>query len=155
MKLKLFSIILAVLFSFGNGTTNPEVHEITLYVNTSILDNSNIDEVCNFGQDPNIPNSEYTITVRPGDIVVWKGVSTSNEELDQVLIKAINHEGGARVFGRNTLNDTNQNPGIVIGTVTDGKDGDDEKYKLSFKVLNDGVKRNGTFHIDPKISVRN
>lgn len=155
MKLKFFALFLPILFSLGSSTNNPEIHEITLYVNTGIIDNTNINEVCNFGQAPEIPNREYTITVKPGDIVIWKGVSINAEGVDEVLIKSINHEGGARVFGRNTLTDSNQNPGIVIGTVEDGRDGDEEKYKLSFKVLNDGVRRNGTFHIDPKIQVKN
>jgi len=107
--------------------------------------------VCNFGQDQSIANRDFTITVEKGDTVKWVGVSSDSPDTDRVEITGINHEGGARVFGKNKLNDTD---GIVIGIVSDGKQGDEEKYKVSFKVFNDGTKRKGTFHIDPKIKVQ-
>ena len=152
---KIVVLIAVILFSFGTATSPQSIHEITLYVDTGAITSNNVNQVSNFGQDTGISNVDFTIVVKPGDIVLWKGVSSTAPETDEVHVTAINHEGGARVFGKNTLRDTNQNPGIVLGTVTDGKDGDEEKYKLSFKVKNDGEKRNGTFHIDPKIQVKN
>ncbi|MDH3709925.1 MAG: hypothetical protein OER04_08565 [Cyclobacteriaceae bacterium] len=142
----LVTILLLSIMGYGQ-----EVHTITLSVATDQVENSNTHEVCNFGQDPGISNEEFTIFVALGDTVKWVGVSANAPDSDEVEITAINHEGGARVFGRNKLNDTD---GIVIGVVTEGREGDEEKYKVSFKVHNNGVKRNGTFHIDPKIKVK-
>lgn len=154
-KVKILVLVSIFIFSFGSTTTVPQTHIITLNVDTYAIENSNVDEVSNFGQPQGVSNRDYTINVKKGDIVLWKGVSSSAPETDQVLISAINHEGGARVFGRNTLLDSPQNPGIVVGTVTEGKDGEEEKYKLSFKVMNDSIPRGGTYHIDPKIRVTN
>lgn len=154
-KIKILMLVSIFIFSFGSTSTVPQTHIITLNVDTSAIENSNVDEVSNFGQPEEVSNHDFTIIVKKGDIILWKGVSTSAPDSDQVLISAINHEGGARVFGRNTLLDSQQNPGIVVGTVTDGKDGDEEKYKLSFKVMNDSIQRGGTYHIDPKIQVTN
>lgn len=145
------TILLAVLLiSLSNVSFSQTVHTITLNVATGLIENTNVDEVCNFGQDQSIANRDFSITVKKGDTVKWVGVS-SDSSGDKVEITGINHEGGVRIFGKNKLNDTD---GIVIGVVSDGKPGDEEKYKLSFKVFNNGVKRNGTFHIDPKIKVQ-
>ncbi len=152
---KILVLISAICFSFGTATNTPTVHEITLYVDTGAITSDNVNQVSNFGQERGISNVDFTTVVKPDDIVLWKGVSSTAPETDEVLISAINHEGGARVFGKNTLKDTGQNPGVVVGVVSDGKDGDEEKYKISFKVKNNGEKRNGTFHIDPKIQVKN
>lgn len=148
----IFLLFIALLTVSSTETT--ETHIITLQVDTGAITVDNVNEVSNFGQGPGIPNEDFTIVVSPGDIVMWKGVSSTAPDTDEVLITSINHEGGARVFGRNTLRDNSQNPGVVLGVVSDGKEGDEEKYKVSFKVMNNGEKRNGTFHIDPKIQVR-
>jgi len=129
------------------------VHTVTLYVNTAEVNSKNTDKQCNFGQAENISNVDYTIKVKRGDIIVWKGVSTNAPETDLVSIKAINHEGGVNVFGQNVLKGNGQEPEIVTGTVVQGAPGDEEKYKLSFRVFNDGSRRGGTLHIDPKIQV--
>jgi hypothetical protein len=131
-----------------------ETHVVTLYVDTSQIDNQNVDRVSNFGQPENISNQDFTIDVSLGDVVMWQGVSSNAPETDVVLISAINHEGGVNVFDQNVLKDTSRKPGVVEGTVKKGQSGQEQKYKVSFKVLNNGAKRNGTFHIDPKIRVR-
>lgn len=142
----LMTMLLLSLVSHGQ-----DVHTITLQVDTELIENSNTNEVSNFGQDPGISNEDFTIEVAPGDTVKWVGVSSSAAGTDEVEITGINHEGGARIFGKNKLNGRG---GLVVGVVTHGREGDEEKYKVSFKVSNDGVKRNGTFHIDPKLRVK-
>ncbi len=132
----------------------PETHLITLTVDTSAINSSNIDEMSSFGQAEEVSNEEFTITVKSGDIVVWQGVSSSSPA-DEVKISAINYQGGTNVFGQNTLKDTRQNPGVVVGTVEDRPDGAETKYMISFKVFNNGERRNGNFNIDPKIMIKN
>jgi hypothetical protein len=150
----LLTVFVIALWLFTSSSAPPETHVITLNVDTGKIDNRNVDNVSDFGQPENVPNQEFTIDVNVGDIVLWKGVSSNAPDTDLVMIEAINHEGGVNVFDRNVLKDTPQNPGVVVGTIKKGKSGDVEKYKISFKIFNAGVQRNGTFHIDPKIIVR-
>ncbi len=154
-KSKFFVLIAAVLLSFGSTANPPKVHNIILDVDTDAITNTNVDETAHFqGQGQGVKNKDFTLTVKPGDVIVWTGVSTSAPDRDKVMIVMINHEGGDEIFERNTLRDTRANPGVVMGTVTNGKDGNEEKYTLSFKVYNGDTQRNGTFHIDPKIVVK-
>ncbi len=147
------TLIMLAALSFSSMTRVPETITITLNVDTRTINPSNLEEVCNFGQGEGVSNEDYTVEARLGDIIVWQGVSSTAPDTDEVQIKAINHEGGARVFSKNVLKDTRENPGIVMGVVSEGKDGEEEKYKVQFRVLNDGEKRGGTFNIDPKIRI--
>jgi hypothetical protein len=142
-----------LLVTFNTLSLGQETHTITLYVNTADVSSQNTSEQCNFGQAEGITNEEFTIQAKKGDIIVWKGVSTNAPETDIVSITAINHEGGVNIFDKNVLRGNNQSPEVVIGTVVQGAPGDEEKYKISFKVFNNGEQRNGTFHIDPKIQI--
>ena len=152
--MSLFSVFLfLILFFPATETHSQETHVITLNVDTSEINNDNVNEVSNFGQPAEISNIDYTIYASLGDTVVWRGNSTYSEE-DLVLVEAINHEGGARVFSRNTLRDSQDNPGVVIGVVSEGREGEEEKYKISFKVMHNGERRGGTYHIDPKIRIK-
>ena len=144
-------IILVTMLLLSPVAYGQNVHTITLQVDTDQIIKSNVNEVCNFGQAQGISNEDFTIIVAQGDTVRWEGVSTSTPDRDEVEITGINHEGGARIFGKNKLNGEG---GMVIGVVTHGREGDEEIYKVSFKVYNNGVKRNGTFHIDPKLRVK-
>ncbi len=153
VKTRLLYLFAAFIICSSLGLP-PTTHVITLQVDTGNISNSNVDEVSNFGQSPSISNHDFLTEVSLGDIVMWNGVSSSAPDQDKVIITSINHEGGARIFGRNTLKDSKQNPGVVVGIVSEGKEGDEEKYKVSFKVLNRGNQRNGTFHIDPKLQVK-
>jgi hypothetical protein len=132
-------------------------HTITLFVDTqAILEDKNTDAHCNFGQAVGISNEDYTIEAAVGDIIVWEGVSTSSPETDIVNIRGVNHEGGVNIFGTNKLNGDKGSPERVTGTVVQGAPGDEDKYKISFKVVSivDGRQRNKTYHIDPKIRIR-
>lgn len=153
-KFKFLILAVTVLFAYGSTSNAPQTHIITLNVDTGTITSSNTDQTCNFGQEQDVANRDFTTEVKNGDIVLWKGISSKAPKTDEVLITAINHEGGARVFAKNTLKDTRQSPGIVVGTVTDGKAGDKEKYTISFKVMNNGVQRGGTYLIDPQIRVK-
>lgn len=153
-KFKILILVITVLFAFGSTSNVPETHIITLDVDTGTITSTNTEETCNFGQSQGVSNRDFTTNVKVGDILLWKGVSSNSPENDQVMIDAINYEGGKNVFGRNTLRDTRQNPGVVLGTVTEGEEGDEEKYVISFKVYNNGTQRGGTYRIDPKIIVR-
>ena len=107
MKSKITFLALGVvmLFSMSNTAPVPETHIITLYVDTASIKNGNTDATCNFGQDQEISNIEYTVQVNKGDIIMWRGVSTSSAE-DSVQITSINYRGGARVFNKNVLTDS-------------------------------------------------
>ena len=127
---------------------------VTLYVNTDEIDKSDVNASCNFGQPSDVANEEFTIVANIGDTITWQGVSTNAPSTDLVSISAINHEGGKNVFGKNVLAGNRANPEKVIAQVTaKTPEGEEYKYKISFTVTNNGVKRNGTFHIDPKIEV--
>jgi autotransporter translocation and assembly factor TamB len=132
----------------------PESVVVTLYVNTAQIDNRNVNASCNFGQAQGISNEEFTIDVNVGDNITWQGVSANAPSTDIVNIVSINHEGGKNVFGENILKGNDQNPQKVTGTALYKTDeGKKYKYKISFTVMNGTKKRNGMFHIDPKIEV--
>ncbi len=146
-------IAFAVLFT-GPSTDAPDTHTITLNVNTGLVGTDNLDETSDFGQDRGVKNKDFTTVVKTGDILIWNGVSSSAPDTDEVQIESIHYEDGDRVFTKDVLTDSDQNPGMVIGTVQ-GKDGDILKYTVHFKVLNDGVQRGTVYQIDPKIQIRN
>ena len=127
---------------------------ITLEVNTTDIENPNVNDFCNFqGQDPQVSNEDYTIEANLGDIIIWRGVSTSSPE-HTVEIRAINHQGnrgGRDIFGDNRLGGEN---GEVRGTILYRTEaGTDYKYNIQFRVYIDGSRKRGTFNIDPKIRV--
>lgn len=156
MKSTKKALILIALISLllSNISFAQEEHVITLYVNTAEITNQNEYQVSYFdGQEEGTDTRNYTIYVSPGDRIIWQGVSLNAPETDVVNIKSINYEGGKNVFDRNVLNGDGE-PGQVIGVVQGGTEGFEEKYKIAFTVYNNGVKRQGTFLIDPKIKVR-
>ena len=149
--LLILSLILTVSFSYNSKAQ--EIHTIILSVDTGKIVKQRVDDHANFGQATGISNRDLTIHVRKGDIVVWRGVSSSAPNTDIVSISSINHEGGKNVFNKNILKGNGDTAEIVTATVVNGIPGDEQKYKVSFKVIVNGTKKNGTFHIDPKIIV--
>lgn len=132
-----------------------KIHEIVLYVNTSEITQTNIEEKANFGQPYYITNEDYTTEVSKGDIIIWRGVSVT-DTLDVVNIIRIRHEKGKKLLGKNVLQGNDGDPEMVVGMIGNDQAGDDneleyEKYTLHFTVYNNGTKRNGDFKIDPKI----
>lgn len=144
-------LFIQLLFAHGLIGQGQTTHTITLSCNTAEIEKTTVDQNCNFGQSSGT-NRDFTIRVRVGDIILWKGESTSSPS-DRVDIKSINYEGGTNVFDKNILRGNNQKPELVSGTVVTGQPNQEEKYKISFRVFNNGNKRNGTFHIDPKIQI--
>ncbi len=145
-----------VITELPDGRNCEKILEIILYVNTSEITQTTTDEHANFGQGDTILNKDYTTKVSKGDIIIWRGVSTTDSLLDDVNIKLIRHEQGKRLLGRNALQGNNGDPGMVVGMI--GKDISEvisdikyEKYSLHFTVYNDGIRRNGVFTIDPKL----
>jgi len=134
-------------------------HTISFNVNTALIseDKDSIEKYSNFGQGPNISNEDYKITVKVGDIITWKGLTSTKG--DVVNIVSINHVVGKNIFGKTILKGNGQDPELVVGKVLNStydkgnKKHDLYKYTIKFTVINNGVQRNGTFHIDPKIQV--
>ena len=151
-SLRALSVVILALFSSGQVLAQTE-HVITLNVNTSDIQNPNLNDYCNFGQEEGISNEDYTIVASVGDTIIWRGVSSSSDN-DEVLIVSINHQGnqgGRDIFGRNRLQGEDGEVRAVIQASTE--DEEDYKYMLSFRVLNNGERRGGVFNIDPKIRV--
>lgn len=152
MKLK--NLFLACLIAIGFTTINTlhaqTTHTITLNVDTGKITKRTVNKYANFGQTNGVSNENYTTTVRLGDYVEWVGVSSTSED-DEVAIVSINHQGGARVFGKNILKGSD---GVVMAEVTAGKAGEFEKYTVKFNVYVNGVKKSGVFIIDPKIVIK-
>jgi hypothetical protein len=152
---QLLVLVAIISLSISNTSYAQEEHIITLYVNTTQITNQNEFQVSYFdGQEEDTDTRNFTIYVNPGDRIIWQGISSTSADNDVVNIKSINYEGGNNVFEQNVLNNDRDSPGTVIGVVKNGTEGFEEKYKISFTVFNNGVKRQGTFHIDPKIKVK-
>lgn len=167
----LILIVIASLFACNTKTTQEstgsqlpvtiysnQVHVITLYVNTTDIKNPNLGDYADFGQASKISNEDYTTHVRKGDIVVWKGVSTS-DSLDVVNITSINHHGGPELFSKSLLRGNGGDNEVVVGVITKGpemKEGtlsDKEKYVLHFKVKKHDEPQIQAYKIDPYIKL--
>lgn len=149
-------LITIAFFTFSNSLYAQLEHIITLNVDTGRIVKHDVNMYCNFGQENDVSNEDYTITVNIGDTIVWQGVSIDAPEIDIVNITSINHHGGTNIFGVNTLHGNEETPELVVGEVLKSTVGENKKiykYIIKFTVFNNGKKRNGTFQIDPKISV--
>lgn len=130
----------------------PGTKQIVLLVDTENIkpgSPSEIKSYCNFSDlQPGDPIADYTTGVKPGDSVIWYGLSSSAPLEDLVDIKMIIHSGGPPVLGRqDSIN------GMVKGIIReDAKPGQEETYKIRFKVIKDS----GPSHmyiLDPKLLV--
>lgn len=146
---KLIFLFLPLLIAFKSDKA-VETHVITLYVNTTEITRSTIDENADFGQQDGSSNEDYTIEVFMGDTVQWVGESSS-DDADKVEIVQINYQSGERFFNSNVLNGSN---GVVTGTITQGRAGRDQKYNIKFRITRNGQRVNEIFQIDPKIVLK-
>lgn len=144
------SIILIITIFFSAIVTAQTTHTIILTCDTTDITNENVNDVCSFGQDSNIPNKDYTIDVNIGDVILWRGIAKNTELSSTIEIKEVNYVSGKNVFGENSLRSRG---GLVTAEVIEGQPGDEEKYDLTFRVYVDGRRLNATFTIDPKIRV--
>lgn len=161
MKLKNIIVALVIFLyssavAFAQGT-----NIVTLNVNTEIINDDNVLDVCSFtwedpdgnivtsGTGPELEN--WLITISLDSDIEWKGMSSSgdNKIVDIIQIK---RQSGTRIFDGKTLNgDSNRDGEKVRGkpeAITNEAEGD-YKYNIKFRVK--GV--SGTFNIDPKIRV--
>ena len=143
-----------VIIQLPNQNYSGNIHEITLYVNTSEITQTTTEEYADFRQPYYVPNKDYTTYVSKGDIIIWRGVSVT-DTLDTVNITRIQHHKGKELLGKNVLHGNDGSPEMVVGLIGKDKsvdnDLDHEKYILHLTVFNNGVKRNGNFKIDPKL----
>lgn len=132
-------------------STGARVHLIELQVDTDNPKELASTKKWKFiGQNPNEPDSLFTTLVRPGDRVIWVGVSSSSTE-DNVDITKIKHIYGDLVLTKKTLTGKD---GVVLGEIIHKADsGAWGKYELSFKVTNKLLAASDTILIDPKLRV--
>ncbi|RCW93266.1 hypothetical protein [Winogradskyella arenosi] len=153
-------LVVALIFNVTNLFAQ-DLYYITIHVETDKISNQNKLGVCYFTSEA--PNGDITtstgniedfnIEVKPSDIIIWRGVSSTNPEGDMVNIRSINHQGGQNVFDRNILHGNGQTPEVVIGEVNPGTQGRIQKYAIKITVYNEDRKR-GNYRIDPKITVK-
>ena len=148
---KTFSLLIFILLFFCNTSIAQETIYLTLNVDTAQLSSQDTHQYCYFdGQSESVDTRDFTINANIGDVIVWKGVSTTSEA-DIIKITSINYHGGTNVFGQNKIKGVN---GVVTGNISKDTAGKpDFKYTISFKVISNGSARPGTFLVDPKIKV--
>lgn len=145
-----FSIVIAgVLLLLIIISCKPIAHTITLHVDTDNIDQQNIDATCTFGQSSGLTNEDFTTYVKKGDKIIWGGVSSSSPRTDVVKIKKIKYKRGSVILNKSELTGDKS----VVGITKKGNVGDVGEYLIEFTVFNNGIKRNGTFKIDPKLQV--
>lgn len=156
---KLFSTMMAViLLSFSINSCDKPIpkglnyknHTITLYVDTDNINQQNIDSTCNFNQDKQVSNKDYTTEVYLGDDITWEGTSSSPTKTGTVKIKKIRYISGAEILNKKVKSNSLFSP-KVRAKVKKGKPEDIEKYSIEFKVVRNGKRE--TFIIDPKLQV--
>ncbi len=132
-----------------------QLHVVTLYVNTTQIDQSNIAQHASFGQPAGIANEDFITNVRKRDKIIWQGLSTSDTS-HKVTISSIKHESGDFLIGQipaisNRAKKMNYNKFIrkIIAKPTREQAFAEEKYSLKFEVSN--KIELGPFEIDPKI----
>ncbi len=132
-----------------------QLHVVTLYVDTTQIDQSNIAQHVSFGQPAGIANEDFITNVRKRDIVIWQGLSTSDKS-HMVTISSIKHESGDFLISQMvTKSNRGKNMNYkkffrkIIAKPTREQPYAEEKYSLKFEVSNKPDL--GPFEIDPKI----
>ena len=156
-----FSIIMAIILLLFNITSCRENlkpighivtdngHIITLNVDTKRVAQNNTDKTCNFGQTDGSTNKDWTITVKVGDSITWRGLSTYSTK-DSVKIKMIKikKNDGTKIFDKDSIKGKKK---VFAKAKYSTEDKSDYEYKIKFTVIRKGKKKN--YHIDPKIRV--
>lgn len=132
-----------------------QLHVVTLYVDTTQIDQSNIAQNASFGQPLGIANEDFITNVRKRDKIIWQGLSTSDKS-HKVTISSIKHESGDFLLGQipaisKRAKKMNYNKFIRKIIAKPGREQAyaEEKYSLKFEVSN--KPELGPFEIDPKI----
>ena len=146
-------LILMAVMSFM--ACKNQMHVVTLYVDTTQIDQSSIDQNVSFGQPAGIANEDFITNVRKGDLVIWQGLSTSDKS-HMVTISSIKHESGDYLIDQKVAK-TNRAKKMNIkqffrkigAKPTREQPYAEEKYSLKFKISNKPDL--DPFEIDPKI----
>lgn len=161
MKLK--NIIVAlVIFLYSNAVAYAQgTNIVTLNVNTEIINDDNVLDVCSFTwEDPdgNIITSgngpeleDWLITIGLDSDIEWKGISSSGDNKIVNIIQ-IRRQSGTPIFDGTTLKGDGDSNGEKVRGKPKKQTNDTEgdyKYNIKFKVKD----VRGTFSIDPKIRV--
>lgn len=88
-----FLIVMAIMSLMSCG----QLHVVTLYVDTTNVEQGNIATKANFGQPTGVSNENFTTHVRRGDKIIWEAVSVSDPK-EQIQIDSIYHISGERIF---------------------------------------------------------
>ncbi|UCD61994.1 MAG: hypothetical protein JSV59_05370 [Flavobacteriaceae bacterium] len=147
--------LLFIFVAIMSLTSCGQLHVVTLYVDTTNIEQGTIAANANFGQPIGISNEDFTTHVRKRDRIIWDAVSVSNPS-DNVEITSINHISGDRIFERKTgiiLPESFTDKGItqlLVATKIRTRPAAQkayllEKYGLEFTVTG----KEGTFLIDP------
>lgn len=145
------SLLTFTLLLFCNTLIAQETIYVTLNVDTAQVKTQDTQNYCSFkGQSDSVKTLDFTIDAKVGDTIIWNGVSsTSDNELVKII--AVNLDGGTNVFSDDKMRGEN---GVVTGKIRKNTSGKEAyKYTVSFKVLNGGKLKPGTFQISSKIKV--
>ncbi len=153
MKTTYQLLILMVVISLMS--CRGQLHVVTLYVETTQIDQTSIAQHASFGQPVGIANEDFITNVRKGDLVIWQGLSTS-DTTHMVTIESIKHESGDFLINQKVTN-TNRAKKMnykkffrkIVARPTRDQPYAQEKYSLKFKVSNKPDL--DPFKIDPKI----
>ena len=124
---------------------------INLEVDTENINADNVNEMATFGQPSETSNEDYTLDVKMGDIIIWKGSSTPSSG-GLVRIELFKHEYGVELLGEGKIKEQN-GTGVIVGRVQQGSPGDIEKYSIRFEVRKRGSQTWETYEIDPKLQM--
>ena len=155
-KINLIKTSFFLLFSvFCFCTQAQEKHTIELTCSTSQLNDDNINQVCNFGQNDNEPNENFTIEADVDDLVLWES-KYKIADIGYIDIVKIDYESGVNIFkDKHIYDDEDRSPdGKIYAVVKKGNDGEMLKYKITFDAYDKGGDFVGRFSIDPKIRIR-
>lgn len=142
---KRYYLTLLCAFLFSGIMYAQDQIDVILRCNVAALnDGAAPSTACRFvNQDPNTPTEEFTTYAEIGDTIIWSGESTDGSAA--IDIRKIKYDRGTNVFNKTDLDGET----TVVGSIKRKTNGNDYKYKISFKVNN-----TGTMHsIDPKIRV--
>jgi len=155
--------LLFLLAIVGLMSCKNQLHVVTLYVNTEDIQKGKEEESANFDQPVGIENKNFITNVRKGERIIWQGQSISNaKDIVKITSIEIKPEEGEEIFKLKPFKSikVNGDPVGIEGSdelirakVTSGPGRDEayiiQEYTIEFTVFNEGVKRNGTFKIDP------
>lgn len=127
---------------------SPRTIQITLMCD-SIPTSANVNTLCNFGQNTNIPNEKFSIDAVLKDKVEWVG-KLKNPNEGRIDITNVIYESGTNIFNNK---DISGKGGKVIAMVVKGKKNDELKYGLKFTVFNSKGNSVLTDTIDPRVKI--